>query len=53
MKNKEYTPAASTNIEKGWIEKHEYVRASEQPDIKAKHDMFKLHGRDITKDQQK
>jgi hypothetical protein len=51
--NKEYTPAASTNVEKGWVEKHGYVRASEQPDIKAKHDMFKQYGRDITKDEQK
>lgn len=48
--NKEYVPAAATNIEKRWIDLYKYVRASEQPAIKAKHDMFKQHGRDITKD---
>jgi hypothetical protein len=52
MKTKPYVNAAATNIEKRWIEDLEYVRASEQPDIKAKHDMFKLHGRDTTKDEE-
>ena len=51
-KNKDYTPAAATNIEKSWREKLDYVPASEQPDIAAKHAMFKQHGRDITKDEQ-
>lgn len=52
MKTKQYVNAAATNIEKRWIDEHQYVRASEQPDIKAKHDMFKLHGRDTTKDEE-
>ena len=51
MKSKKYIPASQTNIEKGWVEEHNYVRASEQPDIKAKHDMYKTHGYDITKEQ--
>jgi hypothetical protein len=50
--NKDYTTAAATNIEKSWREKYDYVPASEQPDIKAKHDMFKQYGRDITKDEE-
>lgn len=53
MKNKDYTPAAATNIEKTFRKFFpDYVPASEQPDIKAKHDMFKRYGRDITKDEQ-
>jgi hypothetical protein len=52
-KNQDYTPAASTNIEKMWREKYGYVPASEQPAIAAKHAMFKQYGRDITKDKQK
>ena len=51
MKNKKYTPSNQTNIEKRWVEEHNYVRASEQPDIKAKHDMYKTYGYDITKEQ--
>ena len=50
MKNKKYTPSNQTNIEKRWVEEHNYVRASEQPDIKAKHDMYKTYGYDITKE---
>jgi len=49
--NQEYTTAAATNIEKRWVDLYKYVRASEQPEIKAKHDMFKRYGRDITKDE--
>ena len=51
-KNKDYTPAAATNIEKMWREKYAYVPASELPEIKAKHDMYKRYGRDTTKDEQ-
>jgi hypothetical protein len=51
MNTKPYVNAAATNIEKRWIEEYEYVRASEQPAIKLKHDMFKQHGRDIIKDE--
>lgn len=47
--DKPYTTAAATNIEKAWREKYDYVPASEQPEIKAKHDMFKRYGYDITK----
>ena len=47
---KEYTIAAATDIAKSWRDKYGYVPASEQPEIKAKHDMFKQYGRDITKD---
>jgi hypothetical protein len=36
MSNQKYIPASQTNIEKRWVEEHNYVRASEQPDIKAK-----------------
>jgi hypothetical protein len=50
MSNQKYTPANQTNIEKRWVEEHNYVRASEQPDIKAKHDMYKTHGYDTTKE---
>lgn len=46
----EYTIAVATDITRLWREKYNYVPASEQPEIKAKHDMFKQHGRDITKD---
>jgi hypothetical protein len=52
-KNQDYTTAAATNIEKMWREKYAYVPASELPEIAAKHAMFKQHGRDITKDEQK
>ena len=45
-----YTPSNNTDIEKGWREKLDYVRASEQPDIKAKHQMYKQFGRDTSKD---
>jgi hypothetical protein len=45
-----YTPSNNTDIEKGWREKLDYVRASEQPDIKAKHEMYKRFGRDTSKD---
>lgn len=55
MKNpmfKEYTTAAATDIVKTYKRVcGEYIPASEQPDIKAKHDMFKQYGRDITKDE--
>jgi len=51
--DKDYTPAAATNIEKMWREKYAYIPASEIPEIAAKHLMFKTHGRDITKDEQK
>lgn len=50
MRNAKYVPASQTNIEKRWVEEHAYVRASELPDIKAKHDMYKTHGYDITKE---
>jgi hypothetical protein len=52
-KNKDYTTAVATNIEKMWREKYGYVPASELPEIKAKHDMYKRYGRDTTKDEQK
>jgi hypothetical protein len=45
-----YIPSNATDIEKGWREKLDYVRASEQPDIKAKHEMYKRYGRDTSKD---
>ena len=45
-----YTPSASTNIEKVWREKYSYVPASELPEIKAKHEMYKRFGRDNSKD---
>lgn len=49
---KEYTPAAATDIEKTFRKIFsDYVPASQQPEIKAKHDMFKQYGRDITKDE--
>lgn len=51
--NKNYVPAAATNIEKVWREKYGYIPASEQPEIKAKHDMYKRYGRDTSKDEQK
>ena len=47
--DKPYTTAAATNIARTWAEKYAYVPASEQPEIKAKHDMFKRFGYDITK----
>ena len=47
----EFTSAVATDIEKTWREKYGYVPASELPEIKAKHDMFKRYGRDITKDE--
>jgi hypothetical protein len=50
MSNQKYTPSNQTNIEKNWVEVLGYVRASEQPDIKAKHDMYKTYGYDITKE---
>jgi len=49
--NEEYTTAAATNIERSWREKYGYVPASELPEIKGKHEMFKKYGRDITKDE--
>lgn len=48
--NKVYTPAAATNIEQMFRDKYNYVPAREMPEIVAKWDMFKKHGRDITKD---
>ena len=45
-----YTPAAATNIEKNWREKLNYIPASEQSEIKAKHEMYKRFGRDTSKD---
>ena len=51
--DKKYTTAAATNIEKHWREKYGYVPASELPEIRAKHEMFKKYGRDITKDEAK
>lgn len=55
MKNpmcKEYTTAAATNIEKTFKKFFpDYVPASQQPEIQAKHTMFKTYGRDITKDE--
>ena len=48
--NQEYVPASATDIEKMWREKYGYVPASEQPEIAARHQMYKQHGRDITKD---
>jgi hypothetical protein len=45
-----YTPAAATNIEKAWREKYAYIPASELPEIKAKHEMYKRFGRDTSKD---
>jgi hypothetical protein len=48
--NQIYTPAAATNIEKAWREKLGYIPASELPDIKAKHEMYKHFGRDTSKD---
>ena len=52
IKQKEYTTAAATDIEKTFRKVFgEYIPASQQPEIKAKHDMFKLDGRDITKDE--
>lgn len=47
----DYTIAAATDIARTWREKYGYVPASEQPEIAAKHAMFKQHGRDITKDE--
>ena len=49
--DKKYTTAAATNIERSWREKYGYVPASEQPEIKAKHEMFKRYGRDVTNDE--
>ena len=49
MKNKKYTPSNQTNIEKRWREEYGYVPASEDPEIAAKHAMYKTHGYDITK----
>jgi hypothetical protein len=50
---KEYTTAAATDIEKTFRKVFgEYTPASQQSEIKTKHDMFKLYGRDITKDEQ-
>lgn len=51
MKNKKYIPASQTNIEKRWREEYGYVPASEDPEIAAKHAMYKTHGYDITKEQ--
>jgi hypothetical protein len=48
--DQDYTPAAATNIEKAWREKLAYVPASELPEIKAKHEMYKRYGRDTSKD---
>ena len=48
--NQEYVPASATDIERSWREKYGYVPASEQPEIAARHAMFKQYGRDITKD---
>jgi hypothetical protein len=45
-----YTPSNATNIEKGWRERLGYIPASEQPEIKAKHEMYKHFGRDNSKD---
>lgn len=51
MKNKDYIPASATDIEKMWRNKYNYVPAREMPEIVAKWEMFKKHGRDITKDE--
>ena len=48
--DQDYTPAAATNIEKAWREKLAYIPASELPEIKAKHEMYKRFGRDNSKD---
>jgi hypothetical protein len=48
--NQEYVPASATDIARAWREKYGYVPASEQPEIAARHQMYKQHGRDITKD---
>jgi hypothetical protein len=48
--DQDYTPAAATNIEKAWREKLNYIPASEQPEIKARHEMYKRYGRDTSKD---
>ena len=45
-----YTPSNATNIARTWAEKYGYVPASEQPEIKAKHEMYKHFGRDTSKD---
>lgn len=47
--DKPYTTAAATNIARTWAEKYGYIPASEQPDIAAKHKMFRRYGYDITK----
>jgi len=47
----DYKTAVATDIASTWREKYGYIPASEQPEIKAKHDMFKQYGRDITKDE--
>lgn len=47
--DKPYVTAAATDIAKRWREERGYVPASEQADIKAKHDMFRTYGFDINK----
>jgi hypothetical protein len=48
--NEHYDPSVATDIARSWREKYGYVPASEQPEIAAKHAMYKQYGRDITKD---
>lgn len=52
IKQKQYVPAAATDIEKTLRERCGYIPAREMPEIVAKWEMFKQHGRDITKDEQ-
>jgi hypothetical protein len=48
--DQDYNTAVATDIEKAWREKLNYVPASEMPEIKAKHEMYKRFGRDTSKD---
>jgi hypothetical protein len=47
--DKPYVTAAATDIAKRWRDEYNYVPASEVPEIKAKHDMFRTYGFDINK----
>jgi hypothetical protein len=47
--DKPYVTAAATDISKRWRDEYNYVPASEVPEIKAKHDMFRTYGFDINK----
>jgi hypothetical protein len=42
--DKAYITAAATDIAKRWRDEYNYVPASEVPEIKAKHDMFRTYG---------